>query len=277
MTKELPISPIVKIGDTISYLKMDSYPGGKAIDGTYQVIINQILPHKEFISGFFGHCGITRIKKPSEVTIGIEPDQSVIEDWKSLVVPIQEKSFLNSLYLINCEFLQVIDQLLPSLEKPFLYLDPPYPKNSRKSSVDIYKYEMTDDQHIELLSWVVRQDVPICISSYPNKLYDEYLKEWRNKKFQSKTRQGLATEIMYMNYEEPTQLHDYRFIGKNFRERERIKRRTTSMKRKFSQLAPLEQAMLMEEFISIIAENSDAFRKGLLPGSIAEYQDASGF
>jgi hypothetical protein len=34
-----------------------------------------------------------------------------------------------------------------------------------------------------------------------------------------------ATEWVWMNFTEPLELHDYRYLGSNFRERERIKRK----------------------------------------------------
>ena len=40
------------------------------------------------------------------------------------------------------------------------------------------------------------------------------------------TRGGrLATEWVWMNYPEPIALHDYRYLGEDFREREPIKRK----------------------------------------------------
>ena len=36
---------------------------------------------------------------------------------------------------------------------------------------------------------------------------------------------GVATEHLWMNYPEPVALHDTRYLGDSFRERERIKRK----------------------------------------------------
>jgi hypothetical protein len=51
------------------------------------------------------------------------------------------------------------------------------------------------------------------------------LEGWRTHTFQAMTRRGPATEWLWTNYPEPTALHDYRFLGDNYRERERIKRK----------------------------------------------------
>ena len=157
--------------------------------------------------------------------------------------------------------MNISDELLTSMEKSLLYLDPPYPRDSRKTDYAIYNHEMTDKQHKELITWCLEQKVPICLSSYPNKLYDKYLSTWRKVKFKSKTRAGSVVESIYMNYPQPGELHDYRFIGKDFRQREKFKRRRTSMLRKFENLTDREKFSLYEEFSSIIAKKRDAFRR----------------
>lgn len=255
-------SSIIKIGDAISYIAMESYPGGKAVDGTYQKIINQIPDHREFISGFFGHCGITRIKTPAELTVGIEPNKSVVKEWARLQYSeFPDHQLFSSFHVINDFFLNVIDDLLPSMQNPFVYLDPPYPMNSRKSDRDLYAYEMTDEDHHNLMKWCVKQSVPIAISTYPNKIYKQYLKDWRLIKYKAKTRRGSVTELLYMNYNDPVTLHDYRFIGNTFRQREKFKRRCNSMRRKFAQLTAHEQAMLQKEFAQIINERIQVSQK----------------
>lgn len=86
----------------------------------------------------------------------------------------------------------------------------------------------------------------VAISSYPNEMYATELKNWRSITFQSTTRQGQATEVLYMNYDEPKRLHDYTYLGEDFRQRELIKKKYNSMKGKISRLSPLEKEMLLE-------------------------------
>lgn len=72
--------------------------------------------------------------------------------------------------------------------------------------------------------------------------------------YQARTRGGtMATEWLWMNYPEPTELHDYRYLGDNFRQRERFNRIRRNM------LAKLERMEQIERF-AILA-------------SIAEYRD----
>ena len=44
---------------------------------------------------------------------------------------------------------------------------------------------------------------------------------------QSAVQTGAGIEWLWMNYAEPAELHDLRYLGSNFREHERIKRKKT--------------------------------------------------
>ena len=49
-----------------------------------------------------------------------------------------------------------------------------------------------------------------------------------------------------MNYDPPEALHDLRFLGENFRQRERIKRKKLRWAARLAKLDPLERAAIME-------------------------------
>lgn len=82
----------------------------------------------------------------------------------------------------------------------FIYADPPYLHGTRKNY--LYKYEMSDKEHKELLQILVAHPGKVLLSGYDNNLYNNMLVGW--KKVQKKTRaeKGLArTETLWMNYE----------------------------------------------------------------------------
>ena len=99
----------------------------------------------------------------------------------------------------------------------------------------MYKHEMTDDQHLDLLKTLLKLKCNVLISTYDNAIYGGMLSEWKKVEFTSVTRRGRATEVLYMNFQEPVQLHDYNFLGQDYRERERIrkkiKRHVTGLRR----------------------------------------------
>lgn len=80
-----------------------------------------------------------------------------------------------------------------------IYLDPPYLQSLRKRNM--YKYEMTEKQHIELLELIRTSSSNICLSAYDSELYNEYLKDWYTAEKKTTAQMGKhRTEKLYMNY-----------------------------------------------------------------------------
>jgi len=59
--------------------------------------------------------------------------------------------------------------------KSLIYCDPPYPIKSRSSGANVYRYEMTDDQHVELVRTLLEVPGHKVLSSYENPLYQPLL------------------------------------------------------------------------------------------------------
>lgn len=81
-----------------------------------------------------------------------------------------------------------------------LYLDPPYLMGLRKRN--LYKNEMRDSEHIEMLELIKRSKSRICISAYDSELYNKYLRDWYTDTKATIAQRGLPrTEKLYMNYQ----------------------------------------------------------------------------
>src|SRR5882724_5057275 len=133
----------------------------------------------------------------------------------------------------------------------FIYLDPPYLVQSRKGMSAIYEHEFTDFQHIELLKLIRSMRPMIAISGYRSDLYEEMLDGWRVVTFKNVVRSGaVVTEYLWCNYPEPVELHDYRYLGCDFRDRERIRRVQRNFVGKLRRLPPLERQALMIEALT---------------------------
>ena len=85
----------------------------------------------------------------------------------------------------------------------------------------------------------------VMISGYESPLYRESLKSWPTHSFLAATHHGMATEWIWMNYSNPAQLHDYRYIGDNFREREKIKLKLKRWAARFKSMPILERQALI--------------------------------
>lgn len=278
-----------------------TYPGGKAGAGVWQRLICQIPPHDVWVSGFAGHCAVTRNLLPARRRIVIDRDPSVAEWWRGQAVEcyccdaVEWLRHAFGLYRLPAPpdlatvpaeppivaasaglparapspIVATGDEaaepggLVPGpgcvaefggvgrsrqIQRPcrtVVYCDPPYPRNARRSNGRLYTCEMSDDQHADLLDVLLRLPCYVLVHSYPNPLYRERLAGWRTWTYRSQTRGGPATEQVWANYPEPDHLHDYRWIGRSKREREKLARRRRRLIRWLDCLPPRERAQLL--------------------------------
>ncbi|MDD4888293.1 MAG: DNA adenine methylase [Phycisphaerae bacterium] len=225
--------------------------GGKAGNGTYQWIINQIPPHGLYIELFAGDAAILRRKRPAMKSIAVELDPGAAArlggKQSQISPPIRA-----TLEVVNACATEWLRQFGPTLRADsFIYADPPYPLGTRASH-HRYEHELTDRQHLALLELLRAQSCMVMVSSYPSDLYSDAMRDWRTLTHRVTTRGGtLATEVIWMNYAEPTELHDYQYLGRDRRERERIHRRQRRWRRRLLRLQPLERAALLESIRAV--------------------------
>lgn len=130
----------------------------------------------------------------------------------------------------------------------FVYCDPPY-LHSTRGRADLYRHEMSEVEHIRLLGvlrGLTSKGVKVMLSGYFSKLYQQMLKDWHTFTYTAVTRSGAtAEEWLWTNFEEPIALHDYRYLGTNFRERERIKRKKARWVSRLRGMPVLERRSLL--------------------------------
>ena len=211
-----------------------NFPGGKG--GTYQKYINLMPPHEVYIESHLGGGAIMRYKKTAKRNIGIEIDSAIIEIWNSR----NQADF----ELIHGDAISFLKNY-PFTGKELVYCDPPYLRETRKKYYPLYKYEYSLSQHIELLEIIKLLPCLVMISGYESQLYKESLKSWHTYSFQVTTHNGMATEWIWMNYSKSDQLHDYRYLGNNFREREKIKLKLKRWAARFKAMPALERQALL--------------------------------
>ena len=216
-----------------------TYPGGKEGAGVYQRIICQMPPHQVYIEGFLGGGAIMRLKKPAIASIGIDADRDVLLDarrWAGSIPGLQ---------LRHADAIRWLSSHAVSGDT-LVYLDPPYLMQTRLQQRRIYRCELEQADHARLLAVIVKLDCMVAISGYWSEMYAEALKDWRSIQFKTTTRGGTqATEWLWMNYPEPMELHDYRYLGDGYRERERIKRKKARWTRRLREMPTLEKRALM--------------------------------
>jgi DNA adenine methylase len=217
-----------------------TYPGGKNGAGVYQTIINHMPPHRVYIEPFLGSAAIMRQKRPALLNIGIDCDPAAIEAG-SCIAENGEGGFR----------LEAGDALAFLTAYPFtgdelVYCDPPYLFNTRSSDRAIYAYELGDDRHPPLLDILTGLPCMVMVSGYWSQLYADRLTGWNSIQFQAMTRGGRpATEWLWFNFPPPVALHDYGFLGSDFRQRERIKRKKQRWTERLHRLPLLERQALL--------------------------------
>lgn len=64
----------------------------------------------------------------------------------------------------------------------------------------MYKHEMTDEDHAELLDVLDEHPGPVLLSGYDNTLYNERLRHWRREERQVLAEAGqIRTEVLWIN------------------------------------------------------------------------------
>jgi DNA adenine methylase len=215
-----------------------SYPGGKNGAGVYQTLINLIPPHETYIETHLGGGAVMKHKRPAKKSIGIDADLSVVEMWRPVA---QEREDLTVINGDAHQFLRRYD----FTGNEFVYCDPPYLMETRKSG-QLYLFEYDTGKHIELLQIILDLPCRVMISGYWSQLYADHLQGWSVDCFEAQTRgASTATEYVWFNYAVPVQLHDYSFLGDDFRERERIKRKKQRWVNRLAKMPLLEQRALL--------------------------------
>jgi len=213
------------------------YFGGKNLEGVYQRIINLIPKHSLYFEPFAGSAAIARHKRPADVTILCDLSGSIDEND----------------YGIPCEFHRTcgIEFLLENfdlLNRPdvFIYADPPYLLSTRTSSKR-YDHELTFEQHRDLTQLFSTMSAAIAISGYVSSLYTDALSNWKRMDYPVVTRGGSTrTESLWMNYDPPAVPDTLDYVGSNFTDRQRIKRKAARWVNRFKELPLAERAYIIE-------------------------------
>ncbi len=217
---------------------MTSYTGGKGAPGIFQTIINQMPPHRVYVEAFLGAGSVLRHKRPAVATIGIERDGHVLAShWRGDEVPGLQLVEADAIRWLRCHRWQG-DELV--------YADPPYLMETRRTQDGYYRYELSAADHRRLLRVLKTLPVPVLVSGYWSELYACELHGWRTISFQAWTRRRQpATEWLWMNFPEPQALHDYRWLGRGFREREKLTRQQRRWRARLARMTQLQRQALL--------------------------------
>ncbi len=210
------------------------FPGGKG--GLYRQLIGLMPPHEVYIETHLGSGAVLRFKRPAARNIGIDLDLDVIRTW-------QERPVRN----LEIRQADAVDFLhaFPYRGTELIYCDPPYLTATRRRR-RIYRFDYSEQDHEELLATLKALPAMVMLSGYDSDLYRERLSGWRCVRFRTGSHGQSRVEAVWMNFDPPAVPHDLRYVGRDFREREQIRRRQQRLKRRVESLKPAERALLFE-------------------------------
>lgn len=251
------VDSVAAFGDSAGMKQSLTYPGGKAGAGVYQRLINEIPPHDIYIAAFAGRDAIARHKRQASQTILVDADPRPL-DWWAKAFPHFELHHCDAIEWLRYRFSLT---RYPSgsadvaggagrnggqVPTTFVYIDPPYPMSTRTSG-PMYRNEMTDADHLRLLEVVKQLPAMVMVCSYPNAMYANALEGWRSFRYTSVARSGeRRTEVAWCNYPSPIALHDASFIGRDKREREKVRRRIRRLSSNLARLPVLQRQAVID-------------------------------
>ena len=217
------------------------YFGSKATSGLCQPLIAMMPPHATYIETHLGGGAIMRRKPPALHNIGIDRDARALAGFEC-DYPVE--------LVHGCAHRFVAGYAFEGTE--FIYSDPPYLKHTRTSRRR-YRYDYEEADHIEWLELLKGVPCRVMVSGYPSALYEERLAGWRRVQWQVMNQGGVRTECVWFNFA-PDRVHWARYAGKNFTDRQRIKRKAAGWGRRYAALPVPERLAVLGAMMAVEAE-----------------------
>ncbi len=223
---------------------MTGYFGSKATSGLYQNIIAMMPPHDTYIETHLGGGAVMRKKPPARINIAIDVDPEPLESFNCGYL-VQKVNDCAHRYLREYDY----------AGSELIYCDPPYLIETRTSKRR-YRHEYRGQDHLDLLDLLKSLPCRVILSGYPSALYDGMLEDWNCVELQAMTRGGPRTEKLWYNYD-IDRAHWATYAGKDFTDRQRIKRKAERWARNYQALPPAERLALLAAIMAVEAVKTD--------------------
>lgn len=221
------------------------YMGAKSGAGVFQAIIALMPPHDTYIESFAGTGAILLRKAPASRSIVLDLDPEMVSR-------LADRRDVSAICGCALEYLASLD--LADLGRVVVYADPPYLLSTR-TSCSRYAHELSDADHVALAAILARlaaDGAAVIVSGYPSPLYDRLYAGWETREFQAMTRGGVRTEKVWLSFT-PGAMHWASYAGRNFTDRQRIKRKAARWAAKFAALPPGERQAVLAALLATAA------------------------
>ena len=217
------------------------YFGSKATSGLCQLIISMMPPHSTYIETHLGGGAVMKRKPPAPRNVGIDRDARALEQF-GCDYPVELVHECAHRFIAQYDF----------MGSELIYADPPYLMSTRTSRRR-YRFEYKKSDHVELLGLLKDAPCQVMVSGYPSELYDQELNEWKSVELQVMNQGGVRTEKLWMNFT-LDRVHWASFAGKNFTDRQRIKRKAASWGRRYEKLPHGERVAVLAAMMAVEAQ-----------------------
>jgi len=222
---------------------MGSYFGSKATSGLCQSIIALMPPHDTYIETHLGGGAIMKRKPPALHNIGIDLDPRSLARFQC-DYPVEKINDCAHRFLAEYAF----------QGRELIYSDPPYLQHTRTSGRR-YRLDYEERDHLELLELLKGLPCNVILSGYPSALYDGLLGDWRHLELQVMNQAGVRTEKLWFNFT-PERLFWAGYAGKNFTDRQRIKRKAENWAKRYQAMPRAERLAVLAGLMAVEAEGA---------------------
>ena len=219
---------------------MPSYFGSKATSGLCQPIIALMPPHDTYIETHLGGGAIMKRKPAALRSIGIDRDPKALTNFECDYA-VEKVNGCAHRFLADFDY----------RGRELVYSDPPYLHHTR-SSGRRYRFDYEEQDHIELLALLKTLPCKVILSGYPSALYDDLLPDWRSLELQVMNQAGVRTEKLWFNFT-PDRVYWPSYAGKNFTDRQRIKRKAANWGRQYRTMPPAERLAVLSAIMAVEA------------------------
>jgi DNA adenine methylase len=218
------------------------YSGQKNIPGVIHKIINQIPEFTDFYEPYCGSAAVSSFLSVRDLSKNFFLND--LDDIaQSFITVLQGMSFS------SVPAIKVIQSLrsVPPGSGTFVFIDPPYLHETRPNQTNLYRFEMSQEDHEELLLSVLELKCNCMIIHPVCTLYENALSGFRKVRLNIRYNRKTSLECLYMNYPEVQSLANYSLLGSDCWDRQRIKRKSFRTIQKFMALPPAERNYILND------------------------------
>lgn len=151
-----------------------------------------------------GHGFKTYQKTGFKIDVYARERSYCVDAWNKMPEMIFQAALrLKGVQIENRPALDIINKF--NHDNVLIYADPPYLLKTRGGKQ--YRYEMNEQDHIDLLDALKRHKGYVILSGYPSDMYDYELKQWKKIERKSYNQNSdRRTEVLWCNFDIPIQI-----------------------------------------------------------------------